>query len=356
MSKLIVTIARLGSGGAERVLSILSGPFANHFDEVIYIMWDGGTAYYTLDNRIRLVSLPDCSHRKGRLQQISTFRRIVKQETPDLILSFLTPINMLVLTSTLCMRIPVIVAERNDPMFVSGGKLAMLVRDMLYKRAKGILAQTEYAKSCYHGSLNPKTTVIYNPVTMSKDLVGSALISAKEKMIISVGSLGLKKDQITLIKAFHKFYQNHKDYKLVIYGEGKLRGTLEQFIVSIGLKDIVLLPGSSKQVWEAMKKAEIFTLSSTHEGMSNAMIEAMCLGLPVVTTRVAGSTDLINTGENGYIVEVKDVNALAEKMTKLADNPELRKTMGREAIKVYEKLHVDKISKQWVEYLRGELE
>ena len=356
MSKLIVTIARLGSGGAERVLSILSGPLANHFDEVIYVIWDGGTIYYTLDNRIRLLSLPDCSHCKGRMQQIPTFRRIVKQETPDLILSFLTPINMLVLTSTLCMKIPVIVAERNDPMFVSGGKPAMLVRDMLYKRAKGILAQTEYAKSCYHGSLNKKTTVIYNPVIMSNDLVGSALLSEKEKMIVSVGSLGPKKDQATLIRAFHQFYQKHKDYKLVIYGEGKLRGTLEQFIVSLGLKDIVLLPGSSKQVWEAMKKAEIFTLSSTHEGMSNAMIEAMCLGLPVVTTRVAGSTDLINSGENGFIVDVKDVNALAEKMILLVDNPGLRMTVGREAIKVYDKLHVDKISKQWVEYLSGELE
>ena len=101
-----------------------------------------------------------------------------------------------------------------------------------------------------------------------------------------------------------------------------------------------------------MVDAECFLLTSLAEGMSNALIEAMCLGLPVISTKVSGSTDLIKDGENGLLIDIGDKEALLNRMYLLAGDPSLRERMGKEATKVYEQLREEKICKEWIEYLR----
>jgi len=352
MTKLIVSIATLGSGGAERVLSILSNSLADIFDEVQYVMWDGGEVFYEIDKRVRIVSLPELSGRKGRTKQIIEFRRLVKKEKPNLILSFLTPYNMLVLLSTIGIKQKVVVAERTDPKrLLAGGKPMLMLRDYLYRRACGILTQTEYAKSCYGGVLASKTKVIYNPVMMTEEQVGAAVRVQKDKTFVSVGRLEPIKDQLTMIDAFGLFHEKYPDYKLAIYGEGPMRDEIHAKIQSLGLQNCVYLPGRCNLVWEKMVSADCFLLSSKTEGMSNAMIEAMCLGLPVISTKVAGATDFIKTGENGYLVDVGDYKTMSDHMCEIADNPELQKELGNSAKKAYDILRADVICKQWVDYL-----
>lgn len=353
MSKLLISLATLGSGGAERVLSVLSSPLADNFDEVKCVLWEGGDVFYTFDPRIRIVSLPEQTGRKGRINQIGAFRRLVKKERPDLILSFLTPFNMLVILSTIGYRTKIVVSERTDPKRIfAGGKPVLWLRNLLYRRAVGILTQTEYAKSCYGGKLSEKVKVIFNPVTMTEEQVGKALKTKKEKLFITVGRLESVKDQTTMIEAFGKFNRKHPGYKLLLYGEGPMRQSLESLVRKLGLEDIVLMPGRNNCVWEAMGGAICFLLSSKYEGMSNSMIEAMCLGLPVVSTKVAGATDLIKDGQNGFLVDIGDSERMAECMMKIADNADMGERMGQEAMKVYELLRSDKITAQWVEYLK----
>lgn len=352
MSKLLVTIATLGSGGAERVLSILSTTLADNFDDVQYVMWDGGDVFYEIDKRVKIVSLPELSGCKGRTKQVKAYRRLVKDEKPDLILSFLTPYNMLVLLSTIGMKQKIVVAERTDPKrLLAGGKPMLILRDFLYRRACGILTQTEYAKSCYGGILAPKTKVIYNPVMMTEEQVGEALRTNKSKTIVSVGRLEPVKDQFSMIDAFGIFHNTHPDYKLAIYGEGPMREELLNKINTLGLQDDVKLPGRNNQVWEKMVEADCFLLTSKAEGMSNAMIEAMCLGLPVISTKVAGATDFIEDGINGYLVDVGDYITMSAHMSEIADNPKLQKDLGKSAKKAYDVLKADIICKQWSDYL-----
>ncbi len=354
MKKLVVSIATLGSGGAERVLSVLSEFLIDSFDEVQYVMWEKGEAFYEIDKRVKIVSLPELSGRVGRTKQLKTFRKYVICEKPDLILSFLTPYNMLALIATLGMRQKIVVAERTDPKrLLSGGKPVLWLRDVLYRRACGILTQTEYAKSCYGGKLTSKTKVIYNPVMMSEEYVGKALRTEKDKTLVSVGRLEPVKDQDTMIEAFGTFHRLHPNYKLVIYGEGPAREELENRVKSLGLQECVELPGTSDQVWDKMVSADCFLLTSLAEGMSNAMIEALCLGLPVISTKVAGATDFIKDGVNGYLVDIKDTITLAKRMCQIADDAELKYNMGNEAVKAYEELRADKITKQWVDYLNS---
>lgn len=356
MKKLIVSLASLGTGGAERVLSVLSSHLADSFDEVQYVMWEGGEAFYRIDQRIKIVSLPSISGHKGRLRQIWSFRKYIKKENPDLILSFLTPYNMLVLLSTMGLNKRIIVAERTDPKrLLSGGRLMLRVRDVLYHRAYGILTQTQYAKDCYDTKFLGKTTVLPNPVTMGDDYVGKAISSVKKKVFVTAGRLEAVKDQEMLIEAFSMFHNSHRDYRLNIYGEGPLYDYLRDLIQRTGQEEVITLAGRTNQLWEKMVSAECFILTSKAEGMSNALVEAMCLGLPVISTRVAGATDLVKDGLNGYLIDIQDRNALVERMCSIAEKSELRTRMGQEAIKVYDLLREDIISKQWIDYLKSNI-
>lgn len=356
MYKLLVSIASLGTGGAERVLSVLSKSFADNFEAVQYVLWEGGEPFYPIDARVKIVSLPDFSGKNGRNLQMMTFRRIVNREKPDLLLSFLTPYNMLVLLSTTGLKQRIVVAERTDPRrLLSGGRAGLWLRDWLYRRADGILTQTEYAKLCYDKKFAGKTAVIYNPVMMSDTQVGVALRTEKEHLFVTAGRLEPVKDQTSMIEAFAAFHKNHPDYRLVIYGEGPMHETLQEQINGLGLQDAVVLAGRTNDLWNKIASAEAFLLTSEYEGMSNALIEAMCLGLPVISTKVAGATDLIRDGENGFLIDVKDSKALADRLSRLAVSSELREQMGRKASKVFDQVRQDKICKQWIEYLKSKV-
>lgn len=356
MRTLLVSCATLGSGGAERVLSILSTPLADNFDSVQYVLWEGGETFYPIDARVKIISLPNISGKKGRYLQMPTFRGIIKRELPDLVLSFLTPYNMLVLLSTMGLRQKIVVAERTDPKrLLAGGHWGLWLRDCLYHQSIGILTQTEYAKSCYDKKFGGKTKVIFNPLTMNEEQVGSALKAEKEKVFVTAGRLEAVKDQMMMIEAFAAFHKTHPDYRLVIYGEGPMREELQEFVSTLSLKESVILAGRTNDLWNKIACAEAFLLTSEYEGMSNALIEAMCLGLPVISTKVAGATDLIQDGKNGFLIDVKDYESLANRMLYLADNPELREKMGYSATNVYERVRQDKICNQWIEFLKSKI-
>lgn len=143
----------------------------------------------------------------------------------------------------------------------------------------------------------------------------------------------------------------YPDYCLVIYGEGAARKELENYISRFSLQKFILLPGNRTNVLDEMKKASMFVLSSNFEGMSNALIEAMCLGLPCISTKVSGSTDLINDGANGLLIDLDDREQLFNAMKRIIEDEEFALSLGMEATKIYSQLNVDKISKEWVHYI-----
>lgn len=351
MLRLIVSCGALTSGGAERVLSILSRQFADNFDEVVYVMWVDAPVFYHIDERVKIISIEKEAGSRFILTKMRWFRSFIKDYAPAAVLSFLTPFNMLVELSTIGLNTKVIVAERNDPSKIPGGRIMSMTRNLLYRRAAGILVQTEFAGSCFPVSLADKIHVIHNPIIMEESSVGKAKRSVKENTIVSVGRLTPQKDQKTMIDAFSSFRLYHPDYRLVIYGTGPYRNELEQYIKAKGLESNVFLPGEVKNVWDHISSARMFVLTSIMEGMSNALIEAMCLGLPVISTKVAGSTDLIKDDVNGYLVNIGDVDAITSRMSLLASNPDKADEISTEAVKVYDMLKSEVILPQWIKYL-----
>lgn len=347
---IIIVCGTLASGGAERVISTLSTPFADSFKKVTLVTWREAPQFYPIDNRVRLISLPKLAKSDNDWKKGRAFRKLVKDLKPDLVLSFLTIFNLFVLLSLVGINVPILSAERNDPRFIKGGAIMKGIRNFLYLKSTGILCQTESIKNYFKPILRKKCHVIYNPVFMQSDMVGAALKKQKTNRIVSVGRLHYQKNHKLLIDSFKIFHDTNPDFTLTIYGTGELKDDTLRYIESLQLSNSVILAGEQKNVKEIIQDAKVFVMTSRFEGMSNALIEAMCLGLPCISTKVSGATDLIIDGENGFLVNF-DSAEIAKRLSQIVDDEEMASLLASKAKDIASMLNVDSISNNWIEYI-----
>lgn len=352
MLKLLILTPSLGAGGAERVLSILSSSFADNFEKVIIVVWKTTPVFYSLDSRIEIIWIPRMVDNKGIFKQMQWVRAFVKSYCPNVVLSFLAPYNMLALVSLLGIKVPKLVAERSDPRINKRGKPVRILRNLLYYSASGILCQTENMKNYFKGQLHKKAKVIFNPLLIDEKQIGCAINCPKEDLIVSVGRLATFKNHILLIQAFKKFLEENPGYKLKIFGEGEERDNLIHYIVSQHLEENVFLMGNSTNIFEDIKNAKAFVLSSKYEGMPNALIEAMAIGLPCISTKVSGAVDLIVDGVNGYLCE-EDPIQISELLKLIVNNEQSARSVSINATKIVYLLDAKYINLEWISYIKS---
>ena len=152
-----------------------------------------------------------------------------------------------------------------------------------------------------------------------------------------------------LLDAFSSFHEKFPEYVLEFYGKGEQRDELMAYSEKLQIQDSVRFMGQISNVYDKMLKAAMYVSSSDFEGMSNSMIEAMALGMPVVCTDcpAGGARMVIDNGENGFLVPIKDADAMCCAMERIAGDPELAQKFSRNARKLREKLSTDVICKQW---------
>lgn len=339
------------AGGTERVISILTQKFAEQDFEVKIFIWRSIPVFYALNPKIEVIDIPARIGSDNLLKCIQWFRNYLNHKKPDLLLCFSAPFNMLSLLTSIGLHIKTVVCERNDPRFIPFKGWQRLLRNLLYGLADRILTQTTHNKEYFPRKLQKRTEVIFNPIFMSNDLVGSAKYHHEKKYIISVARLKEQKNQKMLIDVFSRFSKHYPEYELYIYGEGELRQDLEQQIRILNLSEKVFLPGTTNDIFHKIREADIFVLSSNFEGMPNTLIEAMCIGIPCISTKVSGATDLITNYENGILVDVGNDDQMLEALLKLAQDEELRRKLGHKAIHTFDLLDVEKISQEWISYI-----
>ncbi len=165
----------------------------------------------------------------------------------------------------------------------------------------------------------------------------------KSIKILNVGTLNPKKSQLKLIEAFSKI--KREDCLLSIVGEGELMSKLRDKINDLGLSQRVFLRGSvdHKQMPSVYQDSDILVSNSLWEGFPNVVLEAMSFGLPVISTRVSGISNIITDGVDGFVIDLGDENALLKFLTYLVDNKEAINRMGMMARrKIEDKFTLDK--------------
>lgn len=220
-----------------------------------------------------------------------------------------------------------------------------------YPKAEGLILQTERAREYFPVNIRKKSVVIPNPI--HRDAVRKSFEGKRKKEIVAVGRLIPEKNYLLLLQAYKKISKRFPDYKLVIYGSGPLKQKLSTLIKRWKLECSVQLAGQKDDVYDRIYQASLFVMSSDHEGMPNALMEAMALGLPVVATDCpcGGPAFLIKNGFNGILVKPKDAAGLASAMEMILSHPELARKLGRHAGEIAQSIAPEKIYRQWGMYL-----
>ena len=356
--KIIYTLASLGSGGAERVVTLLANRMnaMGHQVEIVCLKYDD--VYYQTDDGVKVVL---AEHLGDNLPELFWLRRHIRKEKPNVVIAFTEGVYCFTIAALLGTKIPVIASERLDPSAMTWKR--NLLKRLFLPYADWLVVQTRSIKEYFPKSIQKKTSVIYNPVnlpqtsSLTPDPSPKGEVSGKSEgkmnRIISVARLFPQKNQEMMIRAFAKIVEKYPDWHLVIYGEGPLRAQLEALVSSFKFQERVLLPGRTDHVVEELRKSKIFCLSSDYEGMSNSMIEAICVGLPIVSTKVSGTDELIEDGENGLLVDIGDEKGMTDALEKLIQNETLMKQMGETNLKKASLFHIDTIVSEWKELIKG---
>ena len=342
--KIIFILGSMGKGGAERVISILSQDFANRGWQTDICMLLFNKVEYELNPT---TSVHDFSNGGGsRIKRLpywlKAIRSVVLKENPDVIVSFAARINIITMLACLGLHKKIVVSERNDPNADGRGRIVDFLTNLLYPRAAAVVFQTKRAMNYFGDRVKKRGCIIPNPITVDA-YVG---VTNKNK-IVTVGSMKEQKNHILLIEAFSDVVRKHPELELTIYGEGTLRKKIQNRIDELGISENVFMPGVSSTVHKDISDASIFVLSSDYEGLSNALLEAMMMGIPCISTNCAGSDEYVEDGVNGLLTPVGDRNALASAIVGFVENDELRERCGREAKKVSERVGLERTLEQW---------
>ncbi|CAN1525085.1 RfaG Glycosyltransferase [Methylophilaceae bacterium] len=229
---------------------------------------------------------------------------------------------------------------------------------LTFKFVDGVVAVSQSAADDLARFANLKRdniTVIYNPIVdlhrvMAVDLLPQILgWSGSSKLVLSVGKLKAEKDYETLLKAFALLLL-HLDAKLLILGEGECRAALELKAQQLGIENDIFMPGSVKDVVPFYQQADLFVLSSVTEGLPTVVIEALAVGLPVVSTDcLSGPREILSDGKYGELVPVGDVKALASAMLNSMNKKHNRIALMERA----KDFSIDKAVDKYVDILLG---
>ena len=162
-------------------------------------------------------------------------------------------------------------------------------------------------------------------------------ISEQSTVLITVAELIPRKNHIQVLKALSKL--NKTNFHYLIVGNGESEQQLEKAVNELMLQDKVSFLGFRRDVPELMASSDIFILTSRHEGLTRAIMEAMAVGLPIIATDVRGNRDLVKSGENGYLVSLDDAEQTAIAIERLINSRNLRCSMGeksKELVKQYD--------------------
>lgn len=349
--KIVFVLPRLGFGGAERVVSVLANEFIKMNNDVRIILTSGDdTCVYPLDSKIDV-----CITGKGLgvIKNWLSYRKLCKEYDADVVIAFMDTISIMACTFMCFSKIPVIASERNDPSAKSR-KMSLLFRVLgwisKYFMA-GYVFQSNGAKACYSKVAQKKSCIILNP--FNTENLPEYDFENREKEIVTMGRLHPQKNHKLLIDAFAIIADEFKDYKLKIFGDGELKETLQKQIDELGLGGQVELMGAQKDILNKINKASLFVLSSDYEGLPNALIEAMCVGIPSVSTDCSpgGAREIIEDGENGFIVPCNDAQALAKAMKKVLSDNDLAHKFSIEAKKISKRMESKNIAREWLDFI-----
>jgi glycosyltransferase involved in cell wall biosynthesis len=359
--RLMIVIHSLQGGGAERVLvNLLKGLNRAEFS-ITLVLYEGICSYpLPEDVHLRVLGIPAgrnlISLGAGFLRKILALAGLIRRQRPDIVFSLLSSTNAAAILAAMISgtRTRVLVSEHTCPSVNLAnerfGSITARVIAFLYPRADGIIAVSRGIRDDLiqnFGVRGDLISVIYNPFDLDEiRRLGSEGVDhpwfsptgrqpgrQDVPLIVSAGRLTKQKGYPFLLEAF-AIARRSVPCRLVILGEGGDRASLEKLAIDLGIASDVSFAGFLKNPFPYMAGATVFTLSSLYEGFGNVLVEAMALGVPVISTSCpSGPDEIILEGSSGMLVPPGDTGALAAAILKVLSDSRLRAVLsagGRE--------------------------
>ena len=363
--RILFLVSSMNSGGAERVAANLANAWVERGYQVTLVVTYSkrGECFYALSDKIELCYLSDLAGNSYQFSPFVQFRRLlalrclIKTIQPDVVLSFLTNVNVATILAGWGSGYAVIVSERIYPPMESVGWFYSLLRVLTYPYAASVVMQTHKGLSWLQDEIpRANGAVIPNPIpyplsVFEPKLAPQTLLVNGRKLLLGVGRLADQKRFDCCLMSFAALAKRYVDWDLVILGEGPLREALESQIKALGLESRVYLPGGVGNVGDWYARADLYVMSSSFEGFPNTLVEAMAHGCAAVSYDCnTGPRDIIRDGEDGILVNpVGDVSALTSALDQLMGDDERRERMAQKAVDVRERFSQASILAMWDE-------
>ena len=351
--KAVFVISTLGAGGAERAMSELARFLAGHGWSIVLASFEAETSvdFFSLHPAVRRARLGNprparslAGKLAANLRRALALRALIAHEKPGVVLSFMETSNVLALIASAGLQVPVVVAERTDPsQHIAVPKMWRLGRRWLYRRASSVVAQTESAADWLRRHCHCAVQVIPNALRELPQPGGG-----REPLLLSVGRLEAVKGFDVILHAFARVSRRFPAWRVVIVGDGSLRDELHALAQELDVAARVDWLGRRSDIEHWYARAGLVAQASRFEGFPNVLLEAMGMGAAVISTDCrSGPREIITHGDNGWLVPVDDVTAMASGMQALMANEEARQSLGRSAMAVRERFAPASILGQW---------
>ena len=289
-------------------------------------------------------------------REIKVLKEKLKKDPETKVVSFLQPSVPMTLIATKGLPNRVIISERGDPKRLLKKRYGYNFIRKYYQRADAVVFQTNDAKAAYPDNISEKGTVIFNPIN---DKLPEPYFGEREKYVTTFCRISRQKNLPVLVEAFAGFHKEFSDYRLRIIGEPQNdddRASLNEtkaLADKLGITDYIDFMPFSAEVHGLIIRDAMYVNSSDYEGMSNAMLEAMAIGMPVVCTDcpIGGANAVIDNNENGILTEVGNATEMCEAMKKIAGDSEFANKLSHNASQIRYNLSLENTAKKWMELL-----
>lgn len=355
--KILFVNTNIGYGGASKMMAFVANQLAQAKHDITFLTYRNKNVRQQLENNVVHVHF-DWENETANsttvlLKTVARLHSYIKTERFDVAIAFLSPSQMRLSFAAVGTKTKVLLSQRGDPYSYSENKYSLLymLNQLAFSIADGYVFQTEKAKAYYCRMIQRKSCVIANPIDRPQNGLAWDLNKANNK-IVTVGRMDIaQKRQDVLIKAFEKLSELYPEYSLHFYGDGEDSDKIEKMASQ---NEKIVFHGAVDNVLDHIVDAKIFVMTSDFEGIPNALLEAMSIGLPCISTDCSpgGAAMLIENEVNGILVPRGDIEAVYLAMKKYIQDIDMSVSCGNNAKMVSEKYSIQNISDQWEQYIK----
>lgn len=366
----------LASGGAEKVISLLLKELINDFNVKLVLFYN--SIHFPIPDEVTIVILSDDTTNRSPfiklfepLVFIKRYNRFIKNENISISVSFLAFPNLVNgVVAMLNKKLKTIISERGFPSDNTSSKTSFYISKtfypILYNKCDKLFSNSVHINRDLKENFNVKIPmdVIYNPIEIPEKFIDIEQLVQNDDFykIIAVGTLNARKNHIMILKALK---MDKNNYELKILGEGPLKNQILEKIKDLNLKNTVFLEGKKKNVNDYLLQSHCFVLSSFTEGFPNALLEAMAVGLPCISTNcLSGPLEMLNENcevdirqggfikaKYGILINNDDSKGLINALNYLKKNPEERVRYSKLSLERSKEYHIKTIYSEFFRFI-----